>query len=401
MSNNFLKISAALVSIAVFVVSPQIAKASTTEQIEKIAEKITVLIPSEEEGANGKITANGSGSIIAKEGRVYTVLTASHVICKDARDACKFYYDQLKIITWDGKQYPLDYNSIKKLPGVDLALVQFQSDQNYQLATLGNYQVADEQFIFASGWPDPKFIGKRKRLFNVGKVLPKDITPLLKIFPPELGYEIVYTSVTYGGMSGGPVLDLNGRVIAVHGQNEAEKIAKVPVPIGFSLAIPITTFLKLTPQSGIQGQINVENSPPNALSLQEIGDELYKAFEVPNNNDTNPLNWLNQGNKMWRLGQLALAYAAYEKALQLDAQLYQAWYGKGLVLTYWKRSQEALAAYEQALKINPNSDTAKKLRDKLQESLGGGNTPSLTPSQPTTAPTVEPSPQPSNPRRLW
>jgi tetratricopeptide (TPR) repeat protein len=104
---------------------------------------------------------------------------------------------------------------------------------------------------------------------------------------------------------------------------------------------------------------------------------------------------------MWRLGQLALAYAAYEKALQLDAQLYQAWYGKGLVLTYWKRPQEALAAYEQALKINPNSDTAKKLLDKLQESLGGRNTPSLTPSQPTTAPTVEPSPQPSNPRRLW
>jgi len=173
------------------------------------------------------------------------------------------------------------------------------------------------------------------------------------------------------------------------------------VPIGFSLAIPITTFLKLAPQSGIQGQINVENSPPNALSLQEIGDELYKAFEVPNNNDTNPLNWLNQGNKMWRLGQLALAYAAYEKALQLDAQLYQAWYGKGLVLTYWKRSQEALAAYEQALKINPDSDTAKKLRDKLQESLGGRNTPPVTPSQPTTAPTVEPSPQPSNPRRLW
>ncbi|MFM7713774.1 MAG: V8-like Glu-specific endopeptidase, partial [Microcystis sp.] len=109
MSKNFDKLSTVLLSIAVFVVSAQIAKASTTEQIEKTAEKITVLIPSEEEGANGKITANGSGSIIAKEGRVDTVLTASHVICKDARDACKFYYDQLKIITWDGKKYPLDY----------------------------------------------------------------------------------------------------------------------------------------------------------------------------------------------------------------------------------------------------------------------------------------------------
>jgi tetratricopeptide (TPR) repeat protein len=397
MSKNFSKFSTALISIAVFLIYPGLTKASTIEQIEEIAEKITVLIPSEEEGANGKIISNGSGSIIAREGNVYTVLTASHVVCKDARDACKFYHDQLKIITEDGKKYPLDYNTIKKLPGVDLALVQFQSDQNYQLATLANYQVADEQFIFASGWPDPKFIGKRKRLFNVGKVLPKDIAPLLKIFPLELGYEMVYTSVTYGGMSGGPVLDTDGRVIAVHGQNEGEQIKEVRVAIGFSLAIPITTFLKLAPQSGIQGKIKVENSPPNAVSLQEIGDELYKGFEVPNNNDTNPLNWLNQGNKMWRLGQLALAYAAYEKALKLNPQLHQAWYGKGLVLTYWKRPQEALAAYEQALKIKPDSDTAKKLRDKLRESLGGRNTPSVTPS----APTVEPSPQPSNPGRLW
>jgi tetratricopeptide (TPR) repeat protein len=278
---------------------------------------------------------------------------------------------------------------------------QFTSDRDYRLATLANYELADEQFIFASGWPDPKFVGKRERFFNVGKVLPKAISPLFKIFPPSFGYELIYTSVTYGGMSGGPVLDTEGRVIGIHGQNEGEKIKEVRVAIGFSLAIPITTFLKLAPQSGIQGQINVESSPPNTLSLQEIGDQLYKAFEVPNNNDTNPLNWLNQGNKMWRLGQLALAYAAYEKALQLDAQLYQAWYGKGLVLTYWERPQEALAAYEQALKINPNSDTAKKLRDKLQESLGVRNTPPVTPPQPTTAPTVEPSPQPSNPRRLW
>lgn len=401
MINNFDKLYTVLLSIAIFVVSPQIAEASTTGQIEEIAENITVLIPSEEEGPNGKIISNGSGSIIAKEGKVYTVLTAGHVICKDARDACKFYRDQLKIITNDGKKYLVDYNTIKKLPGVDLALVQFQSDQNYQLATLANYEVADEQFVFASGWPDPKFIGKRKRLFNVGKVLPKDISPLLKISPPELGYEMVYTSVTYGGMSGGPVLDTDGRVIAVHGQNEGEQIKEVRVAIGFSLAIPITTFVKLAPQSGIQGKINVENSPPNALSLQEIGDELYKAFEVPDLKNTNPLDWLNQGNKMWRLGQLALAYAAYDKALQLDPKLYQAWYGKGLVLTYWKRPQEALAAYEQALKINPNSNTAKKLRDKLQESLGGRITPSASPSQPTTAPTVEPSPQPSRPGRLW
>ncbi|MCA2624068.1 MAG: serine protease [Microcystis sp. M20BS1] len=399
--NKFYGLALALISALTLLSQSRIAIALKPEQVNGIAREITVLIPSEDDGAEGIVRQNGSGVIIAREGNNYTVLTASHVLCKDYEVNCKNYYYELQVVTHDGKKYSLNPNSIRKLPEVDLVVFQFTSDRDYRLATLANYELADEQFIFASGWPDPKFVGKRERFFNVGKVLPKAISPLFKIFPPSFGYELIYTSVTYGGMSGGPVLDTEGRVIGIHGQNEGEKIKEVRVAIGFSLAIPITTFLKLAPQSGIQGQINVENSPTNALSLQEIGDELYKAFEVPNNNDTNPLNWLNQGNKMWRLGQLALAYAAYEKALQLDAQLYQAWYGKGLVLTYWKRSQEALAAYEQALKINPDSDTAKKLRDKLQESLGGGNTPSLTPSQPTTAPTVEPSPQPSNPRRLW
>jgi tetratricopeptide (TPR) repeat protein len=399
--NKFYGLALALISALTLLSQSRIAIALKPEQVNGIAREITVLIPSEDDGAEGIVRQNGSGVIIAREGNNYTVLTASHVLCKDYEVNCKNYYYELQVVTHDGKKYSLNPNSIRKLPEVDLVVFQFTSDRDYRLATLANYELADEQFIFASGWPDPKFVGKRERFFNVGKVLPKAISPLFKIFPPSFGYELIYTSVTYGGMSGGPVLDTEGRVIGIHGQNEGEKIKEVRVAIGFSLAIPITTFLKLAPQSGIQGQINVENSPPNALSLQEIGDELYKALEFPHKNDTNPLNWLNQGNKMWRLGQLALAYAAYEKALQLDSQLYQAWYGKGLVLTYWKRPQEALAAYEQALKINPNSDTAKKLRDKLQESLGGGNTPSLTPSQPTTAPTVEPSPQPSNPRRLW
>ncbi|MCZ8066420.1 MULTISPECIES: tetratricopeptide repeat-containing serine protease family protein [unclassified Microcystis] len=399
--NKFYGLALALISALTLLSQSRIAIALKPEQVNGIAREITVLIPSEDDGAEGIVRQNGSGVIIAREGNNYTVLTASHVLCKDYEVNCKNYYYELQVVTHDGKKYSLNPNSIRKLPEVDLVVFQFTSDRDYRLATLANYELADEQFIFASGWPDPKFVGKRERFFNVGKVLPKAISPLFKIFPPSFGYELIYTSVTYGGMSGGPVLDTEGRVIGIHGQNEGEKIKEVRVAIGFSLAIPITTFLKLAPQSGIQGQINVENSPPNTLSLQEIGDELYRAFEVPNNNDTNPLNWLNQGNKMWRLGQLALAYAAYEKALQLDAQLYQAWYGKGLVLTYWKRPQEALAAYEQALKINPNSDTAKKLRDKLQESLGGRNTPPVTPSQPTTAPTVEPSPQPSNPRRLW
>lgn len=285
--NSLLGFSAGIIGAVVVILQPQLGAALTIDQLNKIAEEITVLIPETFIGNDGQTkNANGSGSIITKQGNTYTVLTASHVVCRDPDGECKNYYD-LKIVTHDGSEYTVNNRTIKKLPGVDLAVLQFNSDRNYKLAVLGNYSVAGEQFIFASGWPDPKFVGKRERFFNVGKVLPQDIMPLFKIFPPTLGYEIVYTSVTYGGMSGGPVLDTEGRVIAVHGQNEGEKIEGVRVAIGFSVAIPIRTFLRLAPQAGIQENLNIENVAPSAPSLQAIGDEFLRDFEIPDPQNTN------------------------------------------------------------------------------------------------------------------
>ena len=400
--NYFYGLSAALISVIVVIIQPQFAAALTIEQLNKIAEEITVLIPETFIGYDGQTKyANGSGSIIAREGQTYTVLTASHVVCKDPEESCQNYYD-LKIVTNDGSEYIVNNRTIKKLPGVDLAVLQFNSDRTYKLATLGNYEPTGEQFVFASGWPDPKFVGKRERFFNVGKVLPQSIMPLLKIFPSSLGYEIVYSSVTYGGMSGGPVLDTKGQVVAVHGQNEGEKIDGVRVAIGFSVAIPINTFIRLATQVGIKEDLKINNSSPPPLVSQEIieiGKEFYQELELIDFNNTNPLDWLNQGNKMWRLGQLATASAAYDKALKLDPTLYKAWYGKGLVLTYWQKKEEAIAAYEKALQINPDSSVAKTLRDKLKESLGEA-TPASSPLPPSFSP-PPPPPSTSKPERVW
>ena len=279
--NKFYGLALALISALTLLSQSRIAIALKPEQVNGIAREITVLIPSEDDGAEGIVRQNGSGVIIAREGNNYTVLTASHVLCKDYEVNCKNYYYELQVVTHDGKKYSLNPNSIRKLPEVDLVVFQFTSDRDYRLATLANYELADEQFIFASGWPDPKFVGKRERFFNVGKVLPKAISPLFKIFPPSFGYELIYTSVTYGGMSGGPVLDTEGRVIGIHGQNEGEKIKEVRVAIGFSLAIPITTFLKLAPQSGIQGQINVENSPPMPYLCKKLVMNYTRLLKFP------------------------------------------------------------------------------------------------------------------------
>ena len=397
----------ALITMVILVFQANITKSASIEQIKQTAANITVLIPETYIAGDGQTKeANGSGVIVAKRGNVYTILTAGHVVCRDPQAECKDYRN-FKVITNDGKQYEINTNTIKKLPGVDLVTLQFNSEENYSIATLGSYPVEGEQFVFASGWPDPKFVGKREFFFNVGKVLPQTLTPILTIFPSDLGYKMVYTSVTYGGMSGGAVLDSEGKVIAIHGRNEGDKIDGVRVALGFSVAIPITTFLQLTSQSEFQGQLTTNSSPPITLSLQDIGQQFYEGFEIPDKDNTNALDWLNYANKMWRLGQLALAYSAYDQALNLNPELYQGWLGKALVSTYWRKQKEAISAYDQALKIQNNLQLPKsniewvqKLRHNLQSS-SSTVTPTVDQAQdnilsfPSPNPSVTPAPQPS------
>jgi tetratricopeptide (TPR) repeat protein len=355
------KLQAILIGVAIAFVPPRFAIALTAADVNNIAQDITVLINAKDPSKGGAIVENGSGSIIAKEGNNYYVLTANHVVCKTPERAiCQRRYDY-QIVTYNGKKYSLDNSKIEKLPGVDLAVLQFTSQENYQLATLANYELAtDEQFMYASGWAAPnRYMQRQQRLFSIGKIIPKDIMPLFRIFPPSYGYELVYTSRTYGGMSGGPVLDTDGRVIAVHGQNEGELVEdlqsqqqeSVRLAIGYSRGIPISTFLRLAPKSGMRLRLKVESKPPVKPNLRDIGDQYYREFPAPGPNNTNAIDLANYGNQMWRMGQLALALSSYDKALQINPEFYQVWYQRGLMLTYWRKFNAAMESYDKALQI--------------------------------------------------
>ncbi|HBK23075.1 MAG TPA: hypothetical protein DDZ60_11390 [Planktothrix sp. UBA10369] len=149
--------------------------AITVDQIDQIAEKITVLID----------TVNpGSGVIIGKKSgfltNTYYVLTAKHVINGK---------NEFDIVTPDGKRYSFKANdqAITLLPDVDLALIKFKSKEIYQAATLTDYDFDNRNKFydgpanaavraFVSGFPDPnkqKEFPKRKRLLTVGSCLNK------------------------------------------------------------------------------------------------------------------------------------------------------------------------------------------------------------------------------------
>ncbi|MFN7247511.1 MAG: serine protease, partial [Microcystis sp.] len=194
-------------------------------ELEAKAKGFTVRIDSTSGG-------NGSGVIIAKEGNIYTVLTADHVFCEKIKGTTRCADHTYTVVTSDGKTRNIEKSTIIRQEGVDLAVFQFESRDNYPVAEIANYNPNTDDFVFAAGFPK---IGDNpsKWLFSGGIINDKE-TGLLATRQSPLstqqggtlqsvasltgGYELVYTSITFGGMSGGAVLDSQGRVIGIHGR---------------------------------------------------------------------------------------------------------------------------------------------------------------------------------------
>ncbi len=356
---NYGGISAALFGAAVVLVQPQLASALTVIELDAIARDVTVLIDG---------LYPGSGVIVARNGSTYYVLTAKHVVEVE---------DEYDLVAPDGKRYPLDYRKIEKLSGVDLAVLQFSSEQNYKIATLADYDLRSRLntrqlgLVFVSGWPLPgQGIPEQIRLFSPGLRLGQDIAPGLAKESISEGYELFYTSITYPGMSGGPVLDASGRVIGIHGRAEGEGISESEsgtdefrVKFGYSLGVPMERFLAFARQAGIESQLRVEKFPPHRVAPEVNAIESFLTADA---NSTDARDWVNRGNQLWRLASVYTYYgdakalelrneaiAAYDRAVQLKPNFYQAWYARGNVLSELGNYEAAIASYDRAIQLFP------------------------------------------------
>ncbi|WP_293205798.1 MULTISPECIES: GUN4 domain-containing protein [unclassified Microcoleus] len=154
-------------------------------------------------------SGHGTGFIVAGPAGVCTVLTARHVV--EGRS--------LNLQTNDQKLHKT--NSIQASPNLDLAVVTFQSAGDkcpYPSLNFGDSDsVKQTDQIYISGFPDRAGGGKLVRQFVRGSVSGLDVL--------EQGYGISYDANTFGGMSGGPVLDASGKVVAVHGKTDAQIVA--------------------------------------------------------------------------------------------------------------------------------------------------------------------------------
>ena len=221
----FIGISLSLISGALIVraepktaqASPiKVAQALTPEEINLRVKQTIVRI----DGAN-----IGSGAVIDYADGVYTVLTNWHVVKSQG---------EYIVQTIDGRKHEVDSQSIKQLPELDLAILKFDSKQNYQVAETGDSGNLNEgQSIYFAGYPGElrQEDNRYYRFFTVSLVgiLPKST---------KNGYALVYSGEAFPGMSGGPVLNQQGLVIGIHGEANVHAVSGATSNYG----IPINTY---------------------------------------------------------------------------------------------------------------------------------------------------------------
>ena len=289
------------IGVTLTILQPSLMVAQDISAVNNIAKNITVKIISQQ--------GNGSGVIYTRTGNtfsgfVYSVVTNQHVVAEDG---------SYQIQTRDGTQHQVIEK--QEITGLDLAIVQFKSNENYELASFGNSnEITEQQNISVAGFPDEQtdidIVNGSIRSIKQGVVENPEA---------EQGYALIYTNQVLPGSSGGAVLDEQGNVIAINGQGTRD----IKTGRDISRGIPINLFLAATNFSS--SNYKLAYTIPGAFSTlfdYSFGSAKPSPLEVAENEVAISENKIvsNNGNtvKVWDLttGELQQTLTGHSKIVE-------------------------------------------------------------------------------------
>ena len=196
----------------------------TGPQIAEISRQVTVMISGPTEG---------SGVILSSGQRKTKLITSWHVVDSIASG------EELYATTYDGRMHRLTNSSIARIKNIDLATVEFISQDTYQAASLvDSSSIEIGKKVYVSGFPrSTTTIPSRLYRFLTGEVISYSPSPM------DLGYQVMYNNPTLSGMSGGGVFNSAGELLAIHGRAETDarltEQMDVAVKTNTNLGIPL------------------------------------------------------------------------------------------------------------------------------------------------------------------
>jgi tetratricopeptide (TPR) repeat protein len=320
------------------------AIALTPTELDRLARSSTVRIDQGESW--------GSGVIIKHEGSAYTVLTANHVVLNPG---------PYTILTVDGQRYPLQYSTVKKLPGVDLAVLQFISNQRYRAVPLGDStRIPTGANCYVAGFPKTSAqmtVAQAAYQFESGQVEANATHPLAD------GYGMYYTNDTRAGMSGGPVFNDKGELIAIHGRSLSQFIStrgidpKSGQKIAFNFGVPVNTFLTLVPK--VDPKLGFRAAKP--FEQRQTAEDYYVL-----------------GLEQYGRGYYQKARAYFTQAIALNPSFAPAYQKRGLLPSI-SPEVESIFFADVDLSQSTMTEMVKKYAQSkgIQLDFGGGTIPEI------------------------
>lgn len=364
-----LAFSQASITLAKAVLSPS--------EIRQTAQPLTVQILGFSPGGS----QTGSGVIIAKQGNTYAVLTNRHVICNlDFAGQCDRNL-RLQIRTANGQRYPVaNTHTFEQLKGIpDVAVVLFQSSQSYPVATFGDStQLAKRDLIWINGYPGSpqQSPGTEPVAFHKG-FFTSQVND-----PHSEGYSLMFTTIAAPGMSGSPIFDASGRVIAIFGQSgdmgvlagipsnfvsdllqKSSKLNQMTLTVDRS-ALTGTRPQLSTPQTAedyfLRGVSQIDQ-PQSALA------DLTKAIEL---NPKLMMPYRTRATIRARMGDRQGAMRDFEAVLRLNPDRSDALSARAQMRVQWNDLTGAIADYTEALQFAPQTPSLLFNRGMTHSRLG-------------------------------